>query len=128
MAALVLLVAGALVAVTRSGWALDVVCPESVTAYAHVPFPAPPLTGDARLTVGQEVSVGGLTEALPSEREPTLGGDPTVVRVRTVVEPTVERCGRIVEGYAFHVLTAVHPGSLTVVAPPQPQRTIVVVA
>lgn len=123
-----LLVAGALVAVTRSGWALDAVCPASVTAYAHVPFPAPPLTGDARLTVGQEVSVGGFTEALPSTRVPTLAGDPTVVRVRTVVAPTAERCGRIVEGYQFLVLTAVRPGSITVVAPRQPQHTIVVVA
>jgi hypothetical protein len=127
MAALVLLAAGGLVAVTRSGWAIDLVCPESVTGYAHVPFPAPLLIGDARLTVGQEVSVGGYTEALPSKRVPTLAGDTTVVRVRTVVKPTVERCGRIVEGYQFLVLTAVRPGTMTVEAPPQPPRTIVVV-
>jgi hypothetical protein len=128
MAALLVLGTGGIVAVTRSGWALDLVCPESVTTYAHVPFPAPPLTADTSLTVGQEVSVGGYTEALPSKRMPALAGDTTVVRQRTVVRPTAQRCGRVVEGYQFAVLTAVHPGSVTVVVSPQPPRTIVVVA
>jgi hypothetical protein len=123
----VIVVAGAAVGVggVRGRGPLgSVLCPVRATGYAQVPYPAPPLTRDVRLPVEQAGSVGGYGDPLPPATQPGLVGDRAAVRVRTVVEPTEERCGRVVAGYRFFVLTAVRPGRVTIVRPGLPQVTV----
>lgn len=129
----ILVATGGVITARGHGPLAALLCPRSVTGYAQVPYPAPPLTHDTRLRVGQEGSLGGYGDPLPADDPPALVGDRSVVRIRTVVRATERRCGRVVEGYRFFVVTAVRPGEVTVLPPrspgsPQPPLSIVVLA
>jgi hypothetical protein len=104
------LVAGAAVALREPLRRL--VCPPRITNFGQLPRPDVPVVP---VNGARWFAEAGDTFAVASFERPRIEGDATVVRhQRTQTFATEVRCGRVVDGYRYHIYVAEHAGDVTI--------------